>query len=60
MEKLEKEVEKLCEMYQNKIRNASFELKRYIVRKWVKEINILKDGKIVIKVNLPEWEMDPT
>ncbi|MCM8808338.1 MAG: hypothetical protein NC926_10470 [Candidatus Omnitrophica bacterium] len=47
-------------MYQNKIRNASFELKRYIVGKWVKEINILKDGKIVIKVNLSECEMDPT
>ena len=60
MEKLEKEVEKLCEMYQNKIRNAPFELKRYIVRKWVKKINVLKDGRIVMKVNLPEWELTPT
>lgn len=57
LETIEKEVEKLCLLYQNNISNPTFERKRYIVRKWVKEINILKDGSIFIKVNLPEMEL---
>ena len=57
MEAIEQEVEKLCLLYQNNISNPTFEQKRYAVRKWVKEINLLKDGRIVIKVNLPEMEL---
>ena len=54
MEAIEEEVEKLCVLYQNNISNASFEQKRYIVKKWVKEIRLLKDRRIIMKVNLPE------
>jgi site-specific DNA recombinase len=57
MEAIEEEVEKLCDLYQNNIRNATFEQKRYIVKKWIKEINILKDGRIIVKVNLPVMEL---
>jgi site-specific DNA recombinase len=57
LETTEREVEKLCILYQNNISHPNLELQRYVVRKWVKEINLLKDGKIVIKVNLPEMEL---
>lgn len=53
MEAIEREVEKICDLYQNKISKANFEQKRYIVHKWIKEINLLKDKRIHIKVNIP-------
>lgn len=57
MEAIEEEVEKSCKIYQNNISNLTFERKRYIVRKWVKEINLLKDGRTVVKVNIPPTEL---
>lgn len=52
----EKEVERICALYREKMNNPSFELKKYIVRKWVEEINIKDDGSIMIKIRLPEGE----
>lgn len=58
METISQEVEKLCILYQNSISSdPAFEQKRYTVQKWVKEINLLKNGKIIIKVNLPEMAL---
>jgi hypothetical protein len=53
---VEKELEKICLAYRKKINTASFELKRYIVRKWVEEININDDGSLNIKVKIPQGE----
>jgi len=50
---LEKEIEKTCKLYQQKINNPSFELKKYIVFKWVEEININDDGSLKIRVRIP-------
>ena len=52
----EKEIEKICELYKKKIENPPFELKRYIVRKWIEEINIEDDGSVRIKVRIPKGE----
>lgn len=54
----EKEIEKICALYRKKIENPPFELKRYIVRKWIEEINIEDDGSIRIKVRMPRGEED--
>ena len=48
--------EELCSLYRKNINDASFEEKRYVVSKWVKEINLFKD-RIVIKVDLPKTEL---
>ncbi len=53
----EEEVERICTHYKEKINNPSFELKKYIVRKWVEEVNIKDDGSIMIKVRIPEGEV---
>jgi len=53
---VEKEVEKICLAYQKKIDNPSFELKKYIVRKWIDEIRIEKDGSLRISVRIPQLE----
>jgi len=53
---IEKEVEQLCLGYRNMIKKADFKLKKKIVRKWVKEINITDEGDIIIKVRIPEIE----
>ena len=53
-EVIEREIEESCLSYQRKINNPSFELKKMIVRKWVKEINITDEGNIIIKVRIPE------
>jgi len=53
-EEIEKEIEETCLSYYKKINNPSFELKKMIVRKWVKEINITDEGNIIIKVRIPE------
>jgi len=50
---MEAEVERLCLEYQYKIQNADFETKKIIIRRWVKEINLLDNGDIVIKVRIP-------
>lgn len=54
----EEEIEKICQLYKKKIQNPTFELKRYIVRKWIAEINIEDDGSIRIKVRIPKGEED--
>ena len=54
----EKEIEKICAVYRKKIENPPFELKRYIVCKWIEEINIEDDGSIRIKVRIPKGEED--
>lgn len=51
--RLENEIEKLCLKYQKKINNLTDEQKIFVVKKWVKEINILDNGDIKIKVKLP-------
>ena len=53
-ESMEVEIEEIRKMYQKKIKNPSFELKKYIVRKWIEEINIHDDGSIKIKVRIPK------
>jgi len=63
-EAIEKEIEETCLAYQKRIENPSFELKQMIVRKWVKEINIIDDGKkrtgkIILKVRVPEIMGEP-
>jgi len=52
-DKLEEEVEQLCIEYQKKINKLTPEQKIYVIKKWVKEINILDNGDIKIKVRLP-------
>jgi len=54
----EKEIEKICAIYRKKIKNPPFELKRYIVSKWIEEINIEDNGSIRIKVRIPKGEED--
>lgn len=60
IEAMEREVEKICDSYQNGISRANFEEKRYIVHKWIREINLLKDGRILIKANVPQLEASGT
>jgi len=55
-EALEAEIEKTCKLYQQKIDNPPFELKKYIVFKWVEEININDDGSLKIRVRIPEGD----
>lgn len=55
-EALEVEIEKTCKLYQQKIDNPPFELKKYIVFKWVEEININDDGSLKIRVRIPEGD----
>ena len=53
---VEKDIEKICAIYKNKIDNPTFELKKYIVRKWIEEIRIEKDGSLRISVRVPQLE----
>jgi len=53
---IEKGIEQLCLEYKKKIKNPSNELKKHIVQKWVREINILDNGNIRIKIRLPRPE----
>ncbi len=55
---IEEEIEQICLGYKKKILNTTPELKKSIVRKWVKEINILDNGDIRIKVRLPILESE--
>ncbi|MGD0576497.1 MAG: recombinase family protein [Candidatus Staskawiczbacteria bacterium] len=52
----ENEVDKICNIYRSKIDNPTFELKKYIVRKWIEEIRIEKDGTLRISVRVPQLE----
>lgn len=56
MEGLEKEMEETRKVYKEKIGNPSFELKKYIVRKWIEEINIYPDGSVKIKARIPRGD----
>src|SRR5581483_3470584 len=51
---MDREVQKSCALYYSKIKNPPFELRKKIVRDWVKEINILDDGTLKIKMRVPE------
>jgi len=53
---IEEEIERSCIEYRGKIEKADFELKKRILKKWVKEINLPNEGGIVIKVRIPEPE----
>jgi len=53
---IEEEIERSCIEYRGKIEKADFELKKRILKKWVKEINLPDEGGIVIKVRIPEPE----
>jgi len=57
IDEIEKEVKQLCLGYRDIIKKADFSLKKRIVRKWVKEINITNKGDIVIRVRIPEIEV---
>jgi len=50
------DIKKICDIYKNKIDNPTFELKKYIVRKWIEEIRIEKDGSLRISVRVPQLE----
>lgn len=56
LDTIEQEVKKTCLLYKKQIENPSFELKKYIVRKWIDEINILNDGSVKINVRIPIGE----
>jgi len=56
---IEKEAEEMCLRDQKTVANATLEQKKIMVRRWVKEINILDDGKVLIRVKLPELEKRP-
>lgn len=53
MKTIEEEIKRIAAAYKGKLKNPSFKVKEFIVRKWIEEINILKDGGIRIKVNVP-------
>ena len=57
---VDEEIEKMCSIYEDKIDNPTYEIKFAIVQRWVSEINILDDGRIRIKVKMPEGEQDNT
>lgn len=52
----EEEIERMLLIYQDKINNPTFEIKRDIVKRWISEINILDNGQIRMKVKIPEGE----
>lgn len=54
---LEKEIEKTRKLYSEKIIDPSYELKKFIVRKWVSEIGIQDDGSLKIKIKIPKGEI---
>jgi site-specific DNA recombinase len=51
---LDEELKKSCEIYYQKVDDNNFQLKKKIVRDWVKEINIMDDGGIRIKIRVPK------
>lgn len=51
---IEKEIEQACLEYENIIDDADFELKRRILKRWVKEINLPDEGGILVKMRLPQ------
>jgi len=60
MNAVAKELERICALYRGRLSRASFELKKYIVKKWVEEINIEDDGSVIIKIKIPEGEPEDT
>lgn len=60
MNRVENEIERLCLEYQEgDLDNATFEIRKLIVRKWVKEINITDNRDILLKVRVPIFEEIP-
>jgi len=53
---IEKEIEQSCLEYRGKLENAGFEFKRKVLKRWVKEINLPKEGNISIIVRIPPPE----
>lgn len=53
---LEEEIERSCLEYRGIIETADFDLKRRILKRWVKEINLPNEGGIVVKVRIPPPE----
>jgi len=53
---VEEEIERTCLEFQGKIKNASFDVKRRILNKWVKEIILPEDGSVLVKVRIPQSE----
>ncbi len=53
---LEKEIEETRRLYRKKMDNPPFELRKYIARKWIEEVNILDDGSLRIKARIPDKE----
>jgi len=53
---VEEEIEQSSLEYRGIVENADFDLKRRILKKWVKEINLPDGGGIVIKVRIPQPE----
>lgn len=53
---IEKEIGETCRRYQDKLKNPSFELKKFIVNKWVEAIYIQDDGSVKIRLRIPHGE----
>ncbi|OGZ62778.1 MAG: hypothetical protein A2639_00320 [Candidatus Staskawiczbacteria bacterium RIFCSPHIGHO2_01_FULL_34_27] len=54
---LEKEIEKTRKLYNEKIHSPSYELKKFIVRKWIGEVGIQDDGSLKIKIKIPKGQI---
>ena len=52
--RMDREIQKSCASYYSRVKNPSFDLKKKIVRDWVKEINIMDDGGVRIKMRVPD------
>lgn len=55
---LQKEAMETCLKYQ-KIQNKNFEIKRFIVNQWVKEIKVLSSGELDVVMRVPELDNIP-
>lgn len=53
---IEKEIGETCRRYQDKLKNPSFELEKFIINKWVEAIYIQDDGSVKIRLRIPHGE----
>jgi len=52
----EEEIEKICLEYKDRVDSDNFEIKKMIVKKWIKEINVLDNGDVKLFVRVPKLE----
>jgi seryl-tRNA synthetase len=53
-QQMDRQIRNSCDVYYQKMDDNDFNLKRRIVRDWVREINITDEGGIKIKMRVPE------